>query len=209
MNAWNPPAKEKKWTKTFPRYLYSTRDITVQSAFVKMQFVNTKVLVLLLGTFMMIPTIFCISFFNFNSNQVESESSTDDSSKQQTIPDSNNNSVPVIMNGTNQESKTRTSTSDNTTEIISIPAIVIVQDDSGMMNAEARSDSDQLDTSFSWLVVSKKTSVNRVEEETSDFMRGKNRRVVSEDRSEEYRVYRDNLRRSFSNGIDISHILKF
>ncbi|GFS78601.1 uncharacterized protein NPIL_265151 [Nephila pilipes] len=174
-----------------------------------MQFVNTKVLVLLLGAFMMIPTIFCISFFNFNSNQVESESSTDDSSKQQTIPDSNNNSVPVIMNGTNQESKTRTSTSDNTTEIISIPAIVIVQDDSGMMNAEARSDSDQLDTSFSWLVVSKKTSVNRVEEETSDFMRGKNRRVVSEDRSEEYRVYRDNLRRSFSNGIDISHILKF
>ncbi|GFR26383.1 uncharacterized protein TNCT_574491 [Trichonephila clavata] len=161
---------------------------------------------------MLIPTILCISFFDFIPKQDETVNTIDnssDSESEEAIYDvSGNYPVPVIMNGTSQEPKTTTTTTQNTTEIISMPPIVIVQDDSGMMHAEAVSDFDNTDTSFSWLVVSKKTSVNRVEEESSDFMRGKNRRVITEDRSEELRVYRDNQHRIKSNGIDISNILR-
>ncbi|PRD24941.1 UNVERIFIED_CONTAM: hypothetical protein NCL1_42359 [Trichonephila clavipes] len=177
-----------------------------------MQCMNIKSLVLLLGALMLIPTILCISFFDFIPRQDETVNTLDnssDSESDEAISDvSGNNPVPVIMNGTSQESKTTTTTTDNTTQIISLSPIVIVQDDSGMMHAEAVSDFDNLDTSFSWLVVSKKTSVNRVEEESADFIRGNNRRVISENRSEELRVYRDNQHRTQSNGIDISHILR-
>ncbi|KAF8773137.1 hypothetical protein HNY73_015821 [Argiope bruennichi] len=187
---------------------------------------RSKLLILLLVILLIVPAVYCFSLFSLDSeekvdegqngatqttvtdmtpttkmNDIATDSSIDDDS----ASDSTENedvSTKGSMTGDDDTTKSPAANDDS----ISWPVIMIVEDHSSLINAKSESDSRRVDSSNKWLVINKRTSIRKVEEDTHDF--GKNRKVLNEDKTEELRVYRDNFHTVVKNEIDLTNILR-
>ncbi|XP_055950312.1 uncharacterized protein LOC129984450 isoform X2 [Argiope bruennichi] len=182
---------------------------------------RSKLLILLLVILLIVPAVYCFSLFSLvdegqngatqttvtdmtpttKMNDIATDSSLDDD----TASDSNENedvSTEGSMTGDDDTTKSPAANDDS----ISWPVIMIVEDHSSLINAKSESDSRRVDSSNKWLVINKRTSIRKVEEDAHEF--GKNRKVLNEDKTEELRVYRDNFHTVVKNGIDLTNILR-
>lgn len=100
---------------------------------------------------------------------------------------------------------TMMNTTDPKSNETTIPIIVLVQKDNNM-RMEKDSDTDYAARDLKWLVVRKITNISKVEEISTDEETGKTKRVLVEDRAEEFRVFKDDQHRQVLSERDFKSI---
>ncbi|CAL1287176.1 unnamed protein product [Larinioides sclopetarius] len=100
------------------------------------------------------------------------------------------------------------STNDNEPSRNSWPVIMIMEDNSALVNTKSKSGLRRMDSSNNWMVINKRTRTRKVEEERHDFDFGKKRRVINEDKNVELRIYRDDFHTVIRNGIDLTNMFR-
>ncbi|GBN09877.1 hypothetical protein AVEN_31846-1 [Araneus ventricosus] len=198
---------------------------------------KSTLLILLLGIVLIVPTVYCFSLFGPSVDNKEKVDEGQNDAPEAIIIDvvppiamnDTTKDFPINDDDTTKDSTTNgdVTSEDSTTDYDdtakdpatndteppsngadtnSWPVIMIVEDNSALVNVKSEFDSRRVDSSNNWLVINKRTSIRKVEEDTRDF--GKNRKVLSEDKNEELRIYRDNFHTVIRNGIDITNMLR-
>lgn len=86
-----------------------------------------------------------------------------------------------------------------------IPIVVLVEQDKNM-RMQKDSDTDYAARDLKWLIVRKTTNISKVEEISTDDATGKTKRVLVEDRAEEFRVFKDDQHRQVLTERDFKSI---